>query len=117
MERGSAKHGARQDDALADELEGQLGPGGSNREEWADPEPPADDDTGTRADLPTGGAPAPGGVGGDIHGGDIHGGDTEGGDAEGGDRGGADTQDDAEMRKLQHDMAIANDWNPGDERS
>ena len=44
MERGSSTHGPRQDDALAAELEGQLGPGGSNREEWLDPEPPADDD-------------------------------------------------------------------------
>jgi hypothetical protein len=87
MERGSAKHGARQDDALADELEGQLGQGGSNREEWADPEPPADDD----AD-PAGG--------------------TDGGTA----AAGADSQDDAEMRRLQQDMATANDWNPGTER-
>ncbi|WP_300008619.1 hypothetical protein [Pseudonocardia sp.] len=45
MERGSDKHGSRTDDALASQLAGQLGgPGGSNREEWADPEPPADDD-------------------------------------------------------------------------
>ncbi len=44
MERGSAKHSPRQDEALQAELAGQYGAGGSNREEWADPEPPADDD-------------------------------------------------------------------------
>jgi hypothetical protein len=54
MERGSSKHGPRQDEALAEELAGQLGPGGSNREEWADPEPPADDDPPARTDLPAG---------------------------------------------------------------
>lgn len=52
MERGSDKHGARQDEALAEELAGQLGPGGSNREEWTDPEPPADDDAPARTDPP-----------------------------------------------------------------
>lgn len=51
MERGSDKHGARQDDALTSELAGQLGRGGSNREEWADPEGPADDDTPARTDA------------------------------------------------------------------
>jgi hypothetical protein len=44
VERGNSTHGARQDDALADELRGNLGPGGSNREEWAEPEPLGDDD-------------------------------------------------------------------------
>jgi hypothetical protein len=44
MERGSDKHSARQDEALQAELAGQYGSRGSNREEWADPEPPADDD-------------------------------------------------------------------------
>lgn len=44
MERGSDKHGARKDDKLATELSGQLHPKGGHREEWADPEPPADDD-------------------------------------------------------------------------
>ncbi|WP_198961463.1 hypothetical protein [Pseudonocardia sp. MH-G8] len=44
MERGSSKHSPRQDEALADEVAGELGPGGSNREEWAAAEPPADDD-------------------------------------------------------------------------
>ncbi|MHA6625611.1 hypothetical protein ACU61A_09295 [Pseudonocardia sichuanensis] len=54
MERGSSKHSPRQDEALADEVAGELGPGGSNREEWAAAEPPADDDpperTGTGPD-------------------------------------------------------------------
>ncbi|WP_028923268.1 hypothetical protein [Pseudonocardia acaciae] len=44
MERGSDKHGPRKDDKLASELDGQLQPKGGHREEWADPEPPADDD-------------------------------------------------------------------------
>jgi hypothetical protein len=86
MERGNAKHGPRQDEALADELAGQLGPGGSNREEWADPEPPADDDAPVRTDLPTG---EPGNAG----------------------------DQDGELQRLQHDMAVANDWNPGDDRA
>ena len=52
MERGNAKHSPREDDMLAAELSGTLGPGGSNREEWVDPEPPADDDAPARSDLP-----------------------------------------------------------------
>ena len=52
MERGSSKHSAREDDALAAQLEGELGPHGSNREEWAAAEPPADDDPPERVDLP-----------------------------------------------------------------
>jgi len=46
MERGSDKHGPRQDDELKHELEGMLRSGGgpSHAEEWRDPEPPADDD-------------------------------------------------------------------------
>lgn len=82
MQRGNSTHGARKDEALARELEGQLGPGGSNREEWAAPEPPADDDAPGRAD------PAP-----------------------------ADEidQDEAEMHRLNRDMAVANDWNPADD--
>lgn len=44
MERGNAKHSPREDDMLSAELSGTLGRGGSNREEWVDPEPPADDD-------------------------------------------------------------------------
>lgn len=90
MERGSAKHSARQDEALAGELAGELGPGGggSNREEWRSAEPPADDDPPARVDAPSGGT---GGTGG----------------AEG-----AADQNEAEMRRLRHDMEVANDWNP-----
>lgn len=45
MDRGNAKHGARQDDQLRHELEGTLrGNRSSRAEEWRDPEPPADDD-------------------------------------------------------------------------
>lgn len=44
MERGSDKHGPRTDDALAAELDGGVGPGGAQSEEWDDPEGPADDD-------------------------------------------------------------------------
>jgi hypothetical protein len=52
MERGNSKHSPRKDDMLAAELSGTLGPGGSNREEWADPEPPADDDVPARSGPP-----------------------------------------------------------------
>ena len=58
MERGNAKHSPREDDMLTAELSGTLGPGGSNREEWVDPEPPADDDAPARSDLPADAAPA-----------------------------------------------------------
>ncbi|HYZ09678.1 MAG TPA: hypothetical protein VE709_14080 [Pseudonocardiaceae bacterium] len=45
MERGSDKHGARLDDAMAEEVEGMVrGTGPTHAEEWKDPEPPADDD-------------------------------------------------------------------------
>jgi hypothetical protein len=44
MERGSDKHGPRQDEQLKAQLAGMLGSAGGHREEWADPEPPADDD-------------------------------------------------------------------------
>ena len=45
MERGSDKHGPRQDEALKHELDGMLrGNRPSRVEEWRDPEPPADDD-------------------------------------------------------------------------
>jgi hypothetical protein len=50
MERGSSKHSPREDEALADQLAGELGPQGSNREEWAAGEPPADDDPPERTD-------------------------------------------------------------------
>lgn len=50
MERGSDKHSARQDDALAEDVEGMVrGTGPTHAEEWKDPEPPADDDN--EADL------------------------------------------------------------------
>ena len=49
MERGNAKHSPREDDMLTAELSGTLGRGGSNREEWVDPEPPADDDAPVRS--------------------------------------------------------------------
>jgi hypothetical protein len=88
MERGSSKHSPREDDALVHELAGQLGPGGSNREEWVDPEPPADDDPPSRVDLSAdSGSPDSGAV-----------------------------PDEDEMRRAQHDMAVANDWDPGEDR-
>jgi hypothetical protein len=85
MERGNAKHSAREDEALAAELAGELGPGGSNREEWRAAEPPADDDPPER----TGPHPA----------------------AAAEATGRAD-QDETEMHRLRHDMEVANDWNP-----
>jgi hypothetical protein len=109
MERGNAKHGPRQDEALAAELEGQLGPGGSNREEWADPEPPADDDVPARTDLrdsPAAAASPPAAASDAAAPDDPPVGDSA-------DRGGAQDQDEAEMHRLQRDMAIANDWHPG----
>ena len=83
MERGNAKHGPREDDMLAAELRGTLGPHGSNREEWTDPEPPADDDAPARVgppveELPIGDVPA------------------------------TSAASDA---RAQHDMDVANDWN------
>jgi len=45
VERGNSKHGAREDDALKEELEGMVrGNRSSRSEEWREPEPPADDD-------------------------------------------------------------------------
>lgn len=53
MERGSSKHGSREDEALKHELEGTLrGNRPSRVEEWRDPEPPADDDPDVRAAGP-----------------------------------------------------------------
>ena len=52
MERGNTKHGPRADEALADQIQGELGPGGSNREEWTSGEPPADDDPPERTGPP-----------------------------------------------------------------
>ncbi len=82
MERGNAKHSPREDEMLAAELSGMLGRGGSNREEWTDPEPPADDDVPARSGPPVEELP------------------VEGGEA-------APTA--AELR-AQHDMDVANDW-------
>jgi hypothetical protein len=59
MERGSDKHGARSDDALAAELRGMLGEAGGHREEWRDPEPPADDDPDLTEDRPSDRRPGP----------------------------------------------------------
>jgi hypothetical protein len=52
VERGNAKHSPREDDMLSAELSGSLGPHGSNREEWVDPEPPADGDAPGRVGPP-----------------------------------------------------------------
>jgi hypothetical protein len=86
MERGSSKHSPRQDEALAEELAGEFGPGGggANREDWRSAEPPADDDPPARVDAPPEGAL---------------------------------DQDEAEMRRLRHDMEVANDWNPARDRT
>jgi hypothetical protein len=97
MERGSAKHSARKDEALAHETAGQLGPGGSNREEWAAAEPPADDDPLLHRSRPRDRGPASSDA-------------TEGAANQD-----PANQDEAEMRRLQHDMAVANDWNPAAE--
>ena len=81
MERGNAKHSPREDEMLAAELSGTLGRGGSNREEWADPEPPADDDPVVGAGPV--GEPA---------------------------TGGADADDPASDARARHDLDVANDW-------
>ena len=85
VERGNAKHSPREDDMLAAELSGSLGPHGSNREEWVDPEPPADDDAPARVGPPVEELPLPGDDGG-----------TSAGDT--GDTG------------APHDLDVANDW-------
>jgi hypothetical protein len=86
MERGNAKHSPREDDMLSAELSGSLGLGGSNREEFVDPEGPADDDVPARSgppveELPIGDGPeaAP-----------------------------------AVDARVQHDMDVANDWHDTD---
>lgn len=43
MERGSDKHGAMRDEQLESELSGMLGQAGGHREDWREPEFPADD--------------------------------------------------------------------------
>ena len=83
MERGNTKHNPREDDMLSSELSGTLGPGGSNREEWTDPEPPADDDVAARSGPPVEEL-------------------TPTGAAEG-----------ADDVRTQHDMDVANDWHDG----
>jgi hypothetical protein len=60
VERGNAKHSPREDDMLVAELSGTLGPGGSNREEWLEAEPPADDDVPSRSGPPIEALPEPG---------------------------------------------------------
>ena len=81
MERGNAKHSPREDEALEHELSGMLGRGGSNREEWADPEGPADDDPEVLLGTPV---DSPGRI----------------------EAGTAGVDDD----RVQHDLAVANDW-------
>ena len=87
MERGNSKHSPREDDMLVAELSGNLGQGGggSNREEWVDPEPPADDDVPERSGPPIEAVP-------------IDAVPTDG----------VPTAADA---RAQHDMDVANDWN------
>jgi hypothetical protein len=82
VERGNAKHSPREDDMLVAELSGTLGPGGSNREEWVDPEGPADDDVPARSGPPIEELPDP---------------------SSGADSAAADV-------RAQHDMDVANDW-------
>lgn len=82
MERGNSKHSPREDDMLAAELSGTLGPGGSNREEWVDPEGPADDDVPARSGPPVEELPDPSG----------------------------DVRSAAADVGAQHDMDVANDW-------
>ena len=54
MERGSAKHSPREDEAIKQEMSGYLqGNRPTRAEEWRDPEPPADDDP----QVPTAGPP------------------------------------------------------------
>jgi hypothetical protein len=89
MERGNAKHNPREDDELAAELRGTLGPHGSNREEWVDPEPPADDDVPDRVGPPVEELA----VG------------SSGGSPDG------SPEIDAQV---QHDLDVANDWHDSD---
>jgi hypothetical protein len=87
VERGNAKHSPREDEALEHELSGMLGRGGSNREEWADPEGPADDDPEVRVG-PVVDTPA---------------------SIEAAREPAADDDD-----RVQHDLAVANDWHDED---
>lgn len=88
MERGNAKHGPREDDMLSAELSGSLGPGGSNREEWADPEGPADDDAPARSGPPIEELPL-------------------------GEPFSGQQPDPAVDARVQHDLDVANDWHEG----
>lgn len=81
MERGNSKHSPREDDMLAADLNGSLGIHGSNREEWVDPEPPADDDAPERTGPPVEELP-------------INNPDDAG----------------AQEDQAQHDLNVANDW-------
>ena len=93
MERGNAKHSPREDEALTAELSGMLGRGGSNREEWADPEGPADDDVPARSGPPIEALPYPSGDS-----------DAAADSPEAGSRAsGSDA-------RAQHDLDVANDW-------
>jgi hypothetical protein len=112
MERGSAKHGARKDEALAHETSGELGPGGSNREEWAAAEPPADDDPPLHWSRPQDRGAARSDTGESAATQDPANQDPANQDPANQDPA---NQDEAEMRRLQHDMAVANDWNPAAE--
>ena len=98
MERGNAKHSPREDDMLSAELSGSLGRGGSNREEWVDPEPPADDDVPARSGPPVEELPI----------GEPYGGDASGAAASG-------TGPSAADIRAQHDMDVANDWHDTDD--
>jgi hypothetical protein len=89
VERGNAKHSPREDDALAAELSGMLGRGGSNREEWADPDGPADDDAPARSGPPIEALPYPSG-------------DP--------DAAAADAPESGSDARAQHDLDVANDW-------
>ena len=80
MERGNAKHSPRADDMLTAELSGTLGRGGSNREEWVDPEPPADDDVPARSDPPAEALPV------------------------------EERAETAAEARARHDLDVANDW-------
>jgi hypothetical protein len=89
VERGNAKHSPREDEALTAELSGMLGRGGSNREEWADPEGPADDDVPARSGPPIEALPYPSG-------------DS--------DAAAAGTPEAGSDARAQHDLDVANDW-------
>ena len=91
MERGNAKHNPREDDALAADLSGMLGRGGSNREEWADPEGPADDDAAARSGPPIEALPYPSG-------------DSDAAAAD------APEAGTGSHVRAQHDLDVANDW-------